>query len=154
MSLQDDIIALERAPLFSEIGRDALRLLAFSADARRLSPGEFLFRKGARAEGAYVIAHGELDLLATDKIVLRQVGPGALIGETALIIEGERPFSARASSACEVIGISRSVFRRVLEEFPEIVSALQLRLGERLRADQMALEEIRSTLNAMDKPED
>lgn len=150
MALEDDIRALERAPLIGEIGRDALRLLAFSAETRRLAQDEILFRKGDRADGAYVIVRGEVAFLTDEGVSIRRVGPGALIGEISLIVEGERAFTARAENPTAVILLSRTVFRRMLEEFPEIVTALQIRLGERLRADQEALARVQGHLGALD----
>ena len=62
MSLEDNIRALERTPVLAEIGRDALRLIAFSAETVSLRPGERLFEKNAEAGSAYTIISGRVRL--------------------------------------------------------------------------------------------
>lgn len=150
MALEDDIRALEQAPLLGEVGRDALRLLAFSAEPRRVRAGTPLFAKGDRADGAFVVVSGEVTLSTGDHVPDRTVGSGALIGEMALIIEGTRPAAAVAKSDLNLLVIPRSLFRRMLEEYPDIAARLHARLSERVLADARELERVRATLGALD----
>jgi CRP-like cAMP-binding protein len=141
MALKDDIALFSRVPVFSGMNEEQLRLLAFGAEKRRLSPRETLFSAGTPAEGAYIVSQGRLALTTSDKGKIRRMedaGPATLLCELALISSLECPFTAAALEECEVIQISRSLFYRLLEEFPEVADALEKRIVANL--ESMVLE--------------
>jgi CRP-like cAMP-binding protein len=133
MTLERDIEVLRRVPLFADLPSEPLKLLAFSAEARYLGDRTTLFLQGDRADSSFVVVSGRIDLKRGTRLVA-SAPPGALIGEVALVIEAERPASAIAAGPSTVIEIRRQTFRRVLEEYPEVVRALQHRLAARLAA--------------------
>ncbi len=141
MSLDTDIARLSRVPLFSVLGTNALRLLAFAAESHPFATGELLFRRGETADGGYLIVSGAVDLFASDddEAERRIVGPGALIGEQALLAETLRPNGARAVKATATLKVTRAVFTRVLREYPASATAIRQvwaqRLHERLTAE-------------------
>jgi CRP-like cAMP-binding protein len=147
MSLESDIAVLREVPLFADLTDDQLRLLAFGADHRRLRQGEVVFRIDARADAGFVVAAGEVLLQrgpAGQERTMGRYGRGALIGELALITETRRPASAIAATDCDLIHITRLLFRRMLEEYPEIAFALHEKLADQLgqmTVDLLALEE-------------
>ena len=61
---------------------------------------------------------------------LGEAGPGSILTEIAMITEAERHFTATALEESEVIRISRILFRRMLEEYPEVAAATDRRLRE------------------------
>ncbi|WP_163364864.1 cyclic nucleotide-binding domain-containing protein, partial [Escherichia coli] len=63
---------------------------------------------------------------------LKSVGPGAVLGEMAIIAQTKRLTSAMADTETEVIRLNRSLFRRILEEYPEIAAALHTQISEDL----------------------
>ena len=63
-------------------------------------------------------------------------GPGALIGELALIVAMQRPSSAVALENSTVIRVARSLFQRVLESDP--AAARRLRDEFATRTSQLA----------------
>jgi CRP-like cAMP-binding protein len=150
VSLDADIEALARAPFIGEIGRDALRLIAFSAERLELRAGDILFDKGEAAAGGYVVESGRLVLLPGEGRPEHEVGPGTLIGEMALIVEGTRPVTAIARARSRLFVIPRALFRRMLDEFPEIAEVLRQRLAERMAADREALDAVRTRLDVLD----
>ncbi|GGE28728.1 cyclic nucleotide-binding protein [Agaricicola taiwanensis] len=150
MALDDDIRVLERAPMLGEIGHDPLRLLAFSAERRTLRGGEVLFRKGDRADGGFVIASGTVRL-GGDGEPERRAGAVSLIGEIALLCPVTRPVSAVAETSVKSLFISRSLFRRVLTEFPSIAVMLRERMLGKLEAEGDALKRLSATLDALDQ---
>ena len=155
MALDDDIATLGKAPLFSMLDRDALRLVAFAAEIRTLRAGDTLFRKGDRSDGGYVVSRGAIVLDASergspDAFV---AGPGSLIGQTALFSRIERPATAVAREASTVIRISPSLMRRVLEEFPSAATAMRDAMAEELGRLSEGLEQVRRQLLAIDRPE-
>ena len=147
MSLESDIAVLREVPLFADLTDDQLRLLAFGAEHRRLRQGEVVFRATARADAGFVVVSGEIALqkgATGSEQTLGRFGPGTLIGELALITETRRPANAVAASACDLIRITRTLFHRMLEEYPEIAFALHEKLADQLgqmTADILAMEE-------------
>ena len=135
MALEEDIRALSAVSLFSELTREQLRLIAFGAENMRLAPGKTLYRQNAPADCAFVIVSGEVELVDTAEgqaRTLRTAGPGAILGEIALIAPTTRLTGAVASGNAEIIRINRSLFRRILEEYPEVAAKLHARFAREL----------------------
>jgi len=147
VSLEDNIRVLERTPVLAEIGREALKLLAFSAEQKNLADNERLFERGAHAECAYTVVSGRIRLDSDDEV--RVVGPGALIGETALIVDALRPCDAFAEGPARVLIVPRSLFLKMLEEFPQIAGALRGRLIQRMRGQYSELARIQDDLDQL-----
>jgi len=125
MALEDDMALLSRVRVFAGMDRDALRLLAFSAEQRHLRAGATLFRKGEPSDGGFVVAKGAIALVDDDaRAADAVVGPGTLIGEVALITPTRRPATAVAREPTTLLRISRAMFRRTLEEYPEVAASI------------------------------
>lgn len=148
MSLEDNIRALERTPVLAEIGREALRLLAFSVEKIDVADGQNLFTRGAPADCAYTIIGGRIRLDAGDGDE-RVVGPGTLIGEMALLVDTVRPCDAYADGPVRLLLIPRTLFRKMLEEFPQIAGALRGRLIQRMRGEHAELARIKENLDEL-----
>jgi CRP-like cAMP-binding protein len=146
MGLDDDIRMLARAPLLAEIGRDGLRLVAFSAETRWLAPGEVLFEKDQPADGGYVVVAGRIALTTAPGRAPHLVGPGTLLGELALFVETEHVVTAAAQHAASVLTVPRTLFRRMLQEYPEAAATLLNRLSRRLQEDRTDLDAARRLL--------
>lgn len=144
MALEDDIRTLGETPLLDQIGRDALRLVAFSADRVWLSAGEVLFREGEPADSGYVVVSGSLNLERRGST--RVVGRATLIGELALITDTLRPATATAAEPTEVLRIARGLFARLFDEYPDLARKLYARLATRLRVDVADLKSIEQLL--------
>jgi len=125
-------------PLFGQLDRDQLRLLAFGAEHRFLRAGEILFRAEARADAGFVVVQGEVELLegeGENQRVVARAARGSLLGEMALMAETRRPTTAVTRTDCDLIRVSRPLFRRMLQEYPEIAAALHARI----QADLLAM---------------
>lgn len=137
MALEDDILFLRRIATFRVLGPDALRVLAISAEKIHLRAGDTLFEEGEPADSAYVVVAGVMrlrranDLAGDEPILVRE---GALIGESALIIETNRPASAIAMEPCTLFRIPRGVFMRMLESDFEAAVGLREMIARRVSA--------------------
>ena len=139
MSIEDDIAFLERIPALAILGHEALRILAIGSENRYVHEGVALFGEGENADGAYVVQEGSFDLVSREKgSVAATVGPGALIGEIALIAETQRPVSAVAREPSSVVRIPRQLFLKMLESDPH--AAVRMRDALAARANQTAAE--------------
>ena len=134
MSLDQDIRYLSALPLLAALGPEALRLMAFSGETRLFRAGDVLFRRGEPSDGGFIIMVGAVALDATDegRPARQIVGPGALIGERALISALPRPATAIAREPTTVLKITRRLFHRVLAEFPEGTERMRQNLAAAL----------------------
>ena len=106
MALDDDIRLIGSVGFFEGLTTEQLRLLAFGAESMRLSAGRELYREGATADGAFIIAAGEMDLttLKGNRLVtLKTLGPGAILSDVALIAPTRRATGAMARTDCELL---------------------------------------------------
>ena len=124
MSIEDDVALLERVPTLRLLGTAALRMLAIGSEQRNVARGDLLFNEGDDADAGFIVQRGALRVedRAGAEIV---VGPGALIGELALVVAMQRPSTATALEHCSVIRITRSLFQRVLESDPAAAQRLR-----------------------------
>ncbi len=154
MTIEDDIAFLERIPILRQLGTQGLRILAIGAESYRVDPDQVLFAAGDIADGAYIVQHGSFGLRPQwggDADVI--AGPGTLLGESALLAETRRPATATARESSTVLRISRTMFLKMLEGYPD--AAQRLREMIAARADQWArdMENVRAALTPGTKTE-
>jgi len=136
LSLDDDVRRLAAVQPLAALPREALQLLAFSCGKRKLSAGERLFSARDPAEGGFFVLEGELVMTAQGEE--RRIGVGALIGESALLVETIRAADAVAAGDSQLLVIPRETFRRVLSEFPE--GAVKIHRASTARARKLIVE--------------
>jgi CRP-like cAMP-binding protein len=124
MSIEDDVALLERVPTLRLLGTTALRMLAIGSEQRGFARGDVLFNAGDEADAGFVVQRGAFRIEdgAGAEVI---AGPGALIGELALITAMPRPSTATAIEHSAVIRIARSLFQRVLESDPAAARRLR-----------------------------
>jgi CRP-like cAMP-binding protein len=135
MSIEDDVALLERVATLRLLGTNALRMLAIGSEQREFRRGELLFTAGEDADAGFVVQRGSFRI-ADEQGAEMIAGPGALIGELALIVAMPRPSTATALESATVIRVARSLFQRVLESDP--VAARKLRDELANRTSQIA----------------
>ena len=137
IALQTDTGVLAATPLFAALTDEQRKLVAFGARRRTLRPGDVLHEMNRAAEGATVVLRGTLEL--TDGDSGWEAGPATLLDELALLTRRPHAFGAFALSAVEVLPVERTLFRRLLEEYPDIAARVRERIAGRLSdlAEQM-----------------
>lgn len=146
MSIEDDIAFLERVPTLAVLGREALRILAISAENRYVHDGVALFKNGETADAAYVVQEGSFELAMPGSTQPTTAGVGALIGELALITETTRSVTATAREPSTVIRIPRSVFLKMLEGYPDAARRLRNSIAARVNDSTRELVRVRTGL--------
>jgi CRP-like cAMP-binding protein len=134
MSIEDDVALLERVPTLRLLGTAALRMLAIGSEQRHFARGEVMFNAGDDADSGFIVQRGAFRIEDGAAEVI--AGPGALIGELALITAMQRPSTATAIDHSSVIRVARSLFQRVLESDP--AAARRLRDEFASRTSQIA----------------
>ncbi|MET2832423.1 cyclic nucleotide-binding domain-containing protein [Mesorhizobium shangrilense] len=145
MALDDDIRILSAVGLFQGFTQEQLRLLAFGAETTLLQADRKLYREDDEADSAYVVVSGRIALYREqngERIPIGTASPGAMLSELALIADTKRLTSASAAIDSEVIRLSRKMFRRILEEYPEIAAQLHQRISEDFLAMIRRIEEL------------
>jgi CRP-like cAMP-binding protein len=147
MSLDVDIALLGAVPFFEGFDDEHLRLLAFSAEARSLPVDLVLHEAGQPLHSCYVIKKGLVTALRGEDS--RTFGPGALIGERALIVEAKAMETVRVAQTAQVLQIRRAVFRRFLDEYPEMAAAIRARIAGRVRQSAADYNRIARRISAI-----
>ena len=135
MSIEDDVALLERVPTLRLLGTTALRMLAIGSEQRDVARGDLLFSVGDNADAGFIVQRGAFRINDGGGAEII-AGPGALIGELALVVAMQRPSTALAIEHSSVIRVARSLFQRVLESDP--VAARRLRDEFANRTSQIA----------------
>jgi CRP-like cAMP-binding protein len=134
LGIEDDINIFERVPTLRALGRAALRVVAIGAETRFLDEGEVLFRAGDPTDCGYVVQYGALRLISDSRAIGEVVvGPATLLGEMALMAETRRPATAVAIQQSSVIRISRSMFLKMLEGYPDAAKLVRDQIAERAK---------------------
>ena len=114
MSIEDDIEFFERVPTLALLGREALRILAIGAESHYLNDGQVLCHQGDAVDAGYVVMEGSFRLTRAGEsdATMRTAAAGAVIAESALLVECESAFTATAREPATVVRIPRTLFVR------------------------------------------
>jgi len=154
MTNEDDIAFLERIPILRRLGAPALRILAISAESYHVEPGQVLFSAGETAEGAYIVQRGSINLQSEQPGAAAIIAaPGTLLGESALLAETRRPATATAREDSTVLRISRAMFLKMLEGYPDAAQRLREMIAARTDQWERDMASVRATLASGTKPQ-
>jgi CRP-like cAMP-binding protein len=147
MTVEDDIAFLERVPILRRLGGGALRILAIGAESYAVEAGQLLFTAGDAADCAYIVQQGSFVLKPErpgDSEVIAE--PGTLLGETALLAETRRPATATAREDAVVLRVSRAMFLKMLESYPDAAQRLRELIASRAEQWAREMENVRAAL--------
>jgi len=146
MTIEDDIAFLERIPTLRPLGSSALRILAIGAENYRVDSGQVLFTAGDIADGAYIVQQGSFSLQPERGESDIVAGPGTLLGESALLAETTRPATATAREDSVVLRISRAMFLKMLDGYPDAAARLREVIAARADQWEREIENVRTAL--------
>ena len=133
MSVRADAETFRSIPIFSDCDPVHLQVLAFSAARQNFDEGDLVIKQGLRGAAAFLILSGRADIFGDGTTRIGSAGPGAMLGEVAMIGDSPYTVSARASEAMSTARIDRNLFMRIANEYPEfgtaVFKALALKLG-------------------------
>ena len=142
MGLQDEVGLLKRIPLFSGLEDSKLKLLAFTSERVTFAAGEQLCEEGEIGDSAYIIVDGTADIIVATPDgpqTVAQVGKNDFVGEIAILCDTPRTASVRAVGEVVTLAISKDLFLRLIQEFPQMAVEIMRVLATRLERTTKAL---------------
>ncbi len=119
---EETVRALQQVPVFSALPSLLLNVLAMQVKRLKMAHGAVLVRQGDPGGAFYVILDGEARVLVeSDSGVTTEVavlGPGDAFGEIALLENGPRTATVKASRKGSVLRLTRDEFEEVAQSHP------------------------------------
>ena len=138
--------ALSRLAIFAGLSEAALHDLSRAGQQRTWPAGAMLFQHGDAGDHMIGILQGRVRIsLGTAEgreLILRDLAPGEVLGELALLDAQTRSADARVIAPCTGIVIRRADFLRVAAQHAEIGLALARHLSGLLRDTNYQMESI------------
>jgi CRP-like cAMP-binding protein len=138
--------ALRACLLFRPLTPDELEAVLVRATIQRFARGETIMRQGDPARCMVVILQGRVRISVTSveghETSLGVLGAGEVVGEMALLDDGERSADVTALEDGVLLLIQRGDFLRLLEANPGLCIRLMQSLCGRLRDANRSVEEI------------
>ncbi|MEE2996252.1 MAG: Crp/Fnr family transcriptional regulator [Pseudomonadota bacterium] len=144
MSLNEEVEALRSVPLFAKIEPSKLKLLAFTSERLTFPAGGELFHEGDQGDAAYIILDGQAEIIIdtpNGELAVAKVGKNDLIGEIAILIDVPRTATIRAETNLTALAITKDLFFRMVNEFPDMAVEIMRELAHRLEATTTQLRE-------------
>ena len=123
---------LSDIPMLAALPEGARRRLEAASRLARVPAGTWLMRAGDPAGSAYVVRGGRLEIDIEGRVV-RELGPGEVFGEMALLTGVPRSAGVRARRDSTVLELPREAFDELLSTDPAASRAVLTQVAERLR---------------------
>lgn len=143
MSINEEVDALRRIPLFSNLEPSKLKLLAFTSERLTYAKGQTIFRQGDMGDAAYIVLEGQADVMIGTIDSQRKVatiGKHSIIGEIAVLCDVPRTATVVASDRLVALKISKDLFLRMVKEFPQMAVEIMRELARRLDRTNQQLQ--------------
>ena len=103
---------------------DGSRILLDATELVEFEPGQDIVTYGASADdGMYIILDGTTKVLTANGMLIGEQSAGDVVGELALIKEGTRKATVRATSKVACAHISKAIFEQVAENNKKVYGA-------------------------------
>lgn len=126
--------ALAATPLFAGLPSEVLEALVEQLALVLLEVGQPLFREGEPGDALYVIVEGEVSVQASGApgVETARLGPGAFIGEVALLTDQPQAATVVAVEPSELLRIDRVTLTDVLGEHGDLLRVVLRFVRDRL----------------------
>ena len=143
---------LAEVPLFALMDEEERGSLADLMEERCIPKGETIFKAGDPGDSLVIVRNGRIEVfLETDegeKIILGDLGPGAVVGEISLFDPGPRSATAVAMEHTDILAFDHGDLWQVLQRKPHIAVDMLSVMGKRLRAtDELLRTRVTRNLN-------
>ena len=125
---EERLAAVRQCRFFDELAGDHADELAAAAPRRTIASGGALMTAGEPGDELHVVLRGAV---VGPGATPARFGPGAVLGELALIDDAPRAMTLTADGEVDVLVIDRATFARTLARWPELGGALLRTLATR-----------------------
>jgi CPA2 family monovalent cation:H+ antiporter-2 len=122
---------VSRFPLFSDLTAEQRELLLLHFETREAQPGDRLIRAGEKADLAYFIAQGEVEVSPRAHEQKIKLQAGAFFGEMALLSGERRSADVTALDYSKFLTLSARDFRLFLNKYPFLRQQIAAKAAER-----------------------
>lgn len=117
-------------PLFASLDATRIASIAQLLKTQVLPPRQVVVRRGEQADAMYFIMSGEVEVDVQPEAV--RLGKGQYFGEIALIKDTLRVATVTTLSECQLLSLEVSDFRQLVEQYPDLKTAIERVADERL----------------------
>jgi NTE family protein len=131
------VSTLGGVPLLAGADSEALEALAADAQPCRVLAGDWVLREGDQADDLFVVLRGRMRVVGRadgEERTLRVLGPGAAIGELALLTGAPRSASVQALRDTTLLRLHRGSFVELIERDARFAAAVARELALQLQA--------------------
>lgn len=133
MTTIDRVVALQRVPLFADVPGRTLASVAARASEVEVGVGQVVIEQGAVEDHLFALVRGRL--VATDgDHVLRELDPGATVGELAALAPEPRSATVTALAPSLLLRIDRPVLDELLADHPQLARGVITSLVRMIRS--------------------
>jgi CPA2 family monovalent cation:H+ antiporter-2 len=116
-------------PIFADLDPQAREDLLLLFRPRSAAPGERVIRKGDRADAAYFISKGTVQVRVGGREI--PLGPGDFFGEMALLSGERRSADVTATDYCQFLALDQREFRSFVARYPQLRGHLDALAAQR-----------------------
>ena len=136
VSTLERVLLLREVPIFSDLAPEDLQKVAAIAQEQWFPKDAAICRQDEEGNMMFIIVDGPVDVVRTShgkEQVISTRGPGAFVGEMAIIESAPRSASLLSRGEVRVLGIDGETFKEILKERPEVSLAVLRSISRRLR---------------------
>jgi small-conductance mechanosensitive channel/CRP-like cAMP-binding protein len=129
---------LPTTELFKDLSDAEARVIRRAVFIQRFGHGEDLLREGEGGDHFFVLLEGNCSVLvngaSATPITVASVGPGAVVGEMALLAGAERTATVRAATEVLAARIGKGALTNLLELRPDLIESFARYAAEKSKA--------------------
>ncbi len=145
MSLQEEIEALSKVPLFARLDVAKIKLLAFTADREKYEEGQSICVEGEEGDKAFIILSGKAQVWVKTNagpLHVSDLGQNDIIGEVSLLSPHPRSATVIVEKEVDALVLNEDVFMHMVQEFPDVGVELMRALAEKLHVTTLRLQDV------------
>ncbi|MDF1500491.1 MAG: Crp/Fnr family transcriptional regulator [Anaerolineales bacterium] len=137
---------LNKMDVFQDLSEDDVGRIDRSTTMTTCKPGRVFYAPEETGEVLFLLKQGRVQLyrLSPDgkKLVVAELGPGAIFGEMSLVGQGMHNTFAESVTDCTICVMSRQDVRRLIQANPPVALRFLEAMAHRLQETEIKLEEL------------
>jgi len=149
----EKVAILKKVAIFADTPDHVLASVAQIASEETFEPGQLIMAEGDFGDFMYIVVDGEVRVHRDEQTILT-LGPGASVGELAVLDPEPRSASVSAMVDTLLFRIDKESFDEVMADRPEIALSVIQALCARIRVQGQALTDERRQKMPVPSPTD